>query len=64
MKIVLYVKINDLEYLNNILKDYSSINIKKNTCKFSFAKFKKSAMIILTFEQLTFLIDNNVIKTN
>ena len=63
MKIVLYVEIKSLEYLNKVLKEYNTSNLELSIPKeASFERFEKSAKIILTYDQLTFLTDYNLIS--
>lgn len=61
MKIHIYVKTKDLEYLNNILKDPFSETTRE--FEYSNIPFNESTMISLTFDQWIRLQDMEALIT-
>lgn len=60
MKLFIYIRSENIYYLNNILKlNYDNIGIP---IQYSFNSFQDSTMISISPDDFTYLLDNNVIK--
>jgi hypothetical protein len=60
MKLFIYIRSENIYYLNNILKlNYDNIGIP---IQYSFDSFQGSTMISISPDEFAYLSDNNVIK--